>query len=81
MTDQHQPTGKHPSRDSLAARIRLYRYKTWGTQPTPDGRWECYFDTVATRGSSRLRTYGANEIEALERMLEVLDKERIERKT
>ena len=80
MTDELRPAGDRPSRDSLAAGIRLFLYKTWGTQPTPDGRWECYFDTVATRGSSRLRTYGTNEIEALERMLEVLEKEGIEKK-
>ncbi len=80
MTDAAHPAEPKPSRDSLAAGIRLFHYKTWGTQPTPDGRWECYFDTVATRGGSRLRTYGANEIEALERMLEVLDKEGIEKK-
>ena len=80
MTDELRPAGDKPSRDSLAAGIRLFHYKTWGTQPTPDGRWECFFDIVATRGGSRMRTYGASEIEALERMLEVLEKERIEKR-
>ena len=67
-----------PGRDDLSAEIRRYRYRTWGTQPTPDGRWECYFDIEATRGGSRLRTYGASEVEALERMVEVLDKEGVD---
>ncbi len=67
-----------PTRDDLAAEIRKYRNKTWGTQPTSDGRWECYFDIAATRGGSRLRTYGSTEPEAMERMVEVLSKERIE---
>ena len=71
------PTGS--SRDELAAGIRRFRYKTWGTQPTPDGRWECYFDIAATRGGSRLRSYGSSEVEAMERMVEVLEKEGIER--
>jgi hypothetical protein len=66
------------SRDDLAAQIRRRRYRTWGTQPTPDGRWECFFDIEATRGGSRLRAYGATEVEAMERMVEVLDKEGIE---
>jgi hypothetical protein len=34
---------------------------------------------VATRGGSRLRTYGVTEIEAMERMVEVLEKEGIEK--
>jgi hypothetical protein len=67
------------SRDELAAEIRRFRYRTWGAQPTPDGRWECFFDTLATRGGSRLRTYGATEVEAMERMADVLLKEGIER--
>lgn len=66
------------TRDELASEIRRYRYRTWGTQPTPDGRWECYFDIEATRGGSRLRTYGATEVEAMERMVEVLDKEGVD---
>jgi hypothetical protein len=78
MADDTRGEPDAPSRDSLAAEIRRYRYKTWGTQPTPDGRWECYFDIVATRGGSRLRTYGATEVEAMERMVEVLVKEGIE---
>lgn len=66
------------TRDELASEIRRYRYRTWGTQPTPDGRWECYFDIEATRGGSRLRTYGSTEVEAMERMVEVLDKEGVD---
>jgi hypothetical protein len=79
MADDKHSESEQPSRDVLAAGIRCYRYKTWGSQPTVDGRWECYFDIVATRGGSRLRTYGATEIEAMERMLEVLEKEHIEK--
>ncbi len=79
MADDTQPGSEQQSRDALAAAIRCYRYKTWGSQPTADGRWECYFDIVATRGGSRMRTYGATEIEAMERMVEVLEKEHIEK--
>jgi hypothetical protein len=79
MAEHTRPESEPPSRDDLAAEIRCYRYKTWGSQPTADGRWECYFDIVATRGGSRLRTYGATEIEAMERMVEILEKERIEK--
>jgi hypothetical protein len=79
MEDDTRPESEQPSRDALAAEIRCYRYKTWGSQPTPDGRWECYFDIVATRGGSRMRTYGATEVEAMERMVEILEKEHIER--
>ena len=79
MADDTQPGSEQPSRDALAAAIRCYRYKTWGSQPTADGRWECYFDIVATRGGSRMRTYGATEVEAMERMLEVLEKEHIDK--
>ncbi len=50
MADDTQSESEQPSRDALAAAIRCYRYKTWGSQPTADGRWECYFDIVATRG-------------------------------
>jgi hypothetical protein len=79
MADHMQPESGQRGRDALAAAIRCYHYKTWGSQPTPDGRWECYFDIVATRGGSRMRTYGATEIEAMERMVEVLQKEHIEK--
>lgn len=79
MSDARGPLPGPRSRDDAAAEIRRFRYRTWGTQPTPDGRWECYFDTLATRGGSRLRTYGATEIEAMERMAEVLAKEGIDR--
>jgi len=79
MEDAQQSPSEQPSRDTLAAEIRRYRYKTWGAQPTVDGRWECYFDIVATRGGSRMRTYGATEVEAMERMVEVLEKEHIDR--
>jgi hypothetical protein len=79
MADETHARDESPSRDALAAEIRNYRYKSWGSQPTADGRWECYFDIVATRGGSRLRAYGATEVEAMERMLEVLEKEHIER--
>ncbi|MGD2084439.1 MAG: hypothetical protein PVF91_15865 [Chromatiales bacterium] len=75
MADMTDPSR---SRDELAAEIRRYRYRTWGTQPTPDGRWECFFDIEATRGGSRLRAYGSTEIEAMEQMLAVLAKEGIE---
>jgi hypothetical protein len=74
-----QPLPGRRSRDEVAAEIRRFRYRTWGTQPTPDGRWECYFDTQSTRGGSRLRSYGATEVEAMERMVEVLAKEGVER--
>ena len=66
------------TRDDLAAKIRRYRNKTWGTEPTADGRWECYFDIAETRGGSRLRAYGVTELEAMERMVEVLSKEGID---
>ena len=79
MADDTQPESEQLSRDALAAAIRCYHYKTWGSQPTADGRWECYFDIVATRGGSRMRTYGATEIEAMERMVEVLEMEHIEK--
>lgn len=79
MEDEHRFPSEEPNRDTLAAEIRCYRYKTWGSQPTVDGRWECYFDVVATRGGSRLRAYGATEIEAMQKMVEVLQKEHIER--
>ena len=79
MADDTRPESEQLSRDALAATIRCYRYKTWGSQPTADGRWECYFDIVATRGGTRMRTYGATEIEAMERMAEVLEKEHIEK--
>ena len=79
MADDRQPESEQQNRDALAAAIRCFRYKTWGSQPTADGRWECYFDIVATRGGSRMRTYGATELEAMERMVEVLEKEHIEK--
>jgi hypothetical protein len=77
MGEETGPEGAGRTRDDLAAEIRRYRYKAWGTQPTPDGRWECFFDIEATRGGSRLRSYGVSEVEAMERMVEVLAKEGI----
>ena len=79
MADDTQPESEQQTRDALAAAIRCFHYKTWGSQPTADGRWECYFDIVATRGGSRMRTYGATEVEAMERMVEVLEKEHIDK--
>jgi hypothetical protein len=79
MADDMQPESEQQNRDALAAAIRSFHYKTWGSQPTADGRWECYFDIVATRGGSRMRTYGGTEIEAMERMVEVLEKEHIDK--
>jgi hypothetical protein len=38
MEDDHRPEPDKLSRDALAAEIRAYRYKSWGSQPTPDGR-------------------------------------------
>jgi hypothetical protein len=67
-----------PTRDGIAAEIRRYRYRTWGTQPTPDGRWECFFDVEATRGGTRLRAYGTTELEAMEQMVAVLNKEGVD---
>ena len=76
--DHKREPGDQTNRDSLAAEIRRYRYKSWGTQPTADGRWECTFDIHVTRGETRLRAYGATENEAMQRMVEVLGKEGIE---
>ena len=66
-------------RDQLLVEIRRYPHASWGTVPRRDGTWECFFEIAGPRGTQRLHAFGKDEIEALEKLLEILRRERITR--
>ena len=62
-------------REKLIVQVRRYPHSSWGTLPRRDGSWECFFEISGPRGSQRLHAYGKNEVDALEKMLEILERE------
>lgn len=44
--------------------------------PRQDGSWECFFEIPGPGTSQRLHAFGKSEEEALERMLEILLRDR-----
>jgi len=66
-------------RDQLIVEIRRYPHASWGTLPRRDGTWECFFEIPGPRGNQRLHAFGKNEADALEKMLEILQREHISR--
>jgi len=66
-----------PDRDQLIVEIRRYPHASWGTVPRRDGTWECFFEISGPRGTQRLHAYGKDEIDSLEKMLEILRREHL----
>ena len=64
-------------REQLIVQIRRYPHASWGTLPRQNGSWECFFEIPGPRGNQRLHAYGKDEIDVLERMLEILQREHI----
>ena len=64
-------------RDQLIVQIRRYPHASWGTLPRRDGSWECFFEIAGPGGAQRLHAYGKSEMDALEKMLEILQRENI----
>ncbi len=64
-------------RDHLIIEIRRYPHASWGTTPRRDGTWECFFEIPGPGGIQRLHAYGKTEVDALEKMLEILERENI----
>ena len=62
-------------RDQLIIEIRRHPHVSWGTVPRRDGSWECFFEIPGPRGPQRLHAYGKSEVDALEKMLEILQRE------
>ncbi|HEV8375179.1 MAG TPA: hypothetical protein VGR38_02965 [Candidatus Polarisedimenticolia bacterium] len=66
-------------REHLIVEIRRYPHASWGTLPRQDGSWECFFEISGPRGTQRLHAYGKDEVDSLEKMLEILRREHISR--
>jgi len=64
-------------RDQLIVEIRRYPHASWGTTPRRDGGWECFFEIPGPGGLQRLHAFGKSEVDALEKMLEILLRENI----
>ncbi|PYQ13012.1 MAG: hypothetical protein DMH00_05185 [Acidobacteria bacterium] len=64
-------------REQLIVQIRRYPHASWGTLPRQNGSWECFFEIPGPRGNQRLHAYGKDEIDVLEKMLEILQREHI----
>jgi hypothetical protein len=62
-------------REQLIVEIRRYPHSSWGTQPRKDGTWECFFEISGPQGNQRLHAFGRDEVDALEKMLEILRRE------
>ncbi len=62
-------------RDQLIIDIRRYPHSSWGALPRRDGSWECFFEIPGPEGSQRLHAYGKTEVDALEKILEILRRE------
>ncbi len=62
-------------REHLIVEIRRYPHSSWGTLPRADGSWECFFEISGPGGSQRLHSFGKSETDALEKMLEILQRE------
>ena len=62
-------------RDQLIIEIRRHPHVSRGSVPRRDGSWECFFEIPGPRGSQRLHAYGKSEVDALEKMLEILQRE------
>jgi len=66
-------------RDQLIVEIRRYPHASWGTAPRRDGTWECFFETSGPGGLRRIHAHGKAEVDALEKMLEILQGELVGR--
>ena len=64
-------------RDQIIVEIRRYPHASRGTLPRKDGTWECLFEIPGPRGAQRLHAYGKDEIDSLEKMLEILQREHV----
>ena len=54
-----------------------YPHASWGTVPRRDGSWECFFEIPGPGGAQRLHAFGKDEVDALEKMLEILQRENV----
>ena len=64
-------------REQLLIEIRRYPHASWGTVPRRDGTWECFFEIPGSGGAQRLHAFGKDEVDALEKMLEILQRENV----
>ena len=64
-------------REHLIVEIRRYPHASWGTVPRRDGSWECFFEIPGPGGAQRLHAFGKDEVDALEKMLEILQRENV----